>query len=163
MERLGEVVVGAVLHGGDRAVDAAMRGQQQHLHFRLAFLELGQELDAVHAGHVQVEKRDVEATLLSLCESVFAASGCRHRHSLASETPRQRLTQLVVVINNEQSDRCWHGRGHEWRKETAFSIISIEPCPASRNDLLGSRITAGLLPGMARQPESSLPSPASSP
>ena len=61
VERLGQVVVGAFLHGLDGRVDAAVRRQHQRFYLRLFGLEPCQELDAAHAGQVQIEQCDVEA------------------------------------------------------------------------------------------------------
>ena len=112
MERLGEVVVGAMLHRLDGGLDAAVGGEHDGFELRLTFLELLQELDAVHARHVQVEQGDVAAGRQHL-QCFFAGAGRRDVQALLLKALAKRLPQLLVVIDDQQADggvRGCHGR-----------------------------------------------------
>ena len=49
MKWLGEVIIGAALHGLDGCLNAAVRGQEQHLQLRLGLFKAAQQVDAAHA------------------------------------------------------------------------------------------------------------------
>ena len=91
VEGLGQVVVGAPLHGLDGRLDAAVGGQHERLQLRLALLELCQQLDAAHARQVQVEQGDVDTRLGRLGQRLLAAAGRGHSHALPLEAARQGL------------------------------------------------------------------------
>ncbi len=61
---LGEVVVGAFPHGLDRRVDAALPGDDDDFQRQVQLLDLAQKLDAGHAGHHQVDEKQVELAFL---------------------------------------------------------------------------------------------------
>ena len=63
LEGLGQVVEGAALEGLDREVAGAVGGHQQDGSAGQAADQLGQQLEAVHAGHAHVAEHDVHGRL----------------------------------------------------------------------------------------------------
>jgi hypothetical protein len=62
-------------------------------------------LDAVHAGHVQVEQSNVAAGLAGFDQSFLAVGGRHHSHAVSAKSVRQGISQLIVVIDDQQFDR----------------------------------------------------------
>ena len=75
VERLREVVLGALLHRGDRARDRAEGRHHDEHRARRRRARLLHERDAVEARHLQVRQDDVGAELLQLAERLEAVGG----------------------------------------------------------------------------------------
>ena len=60
VERLGDVVEGAELHGAHRRLHRLGRGQHDHLRHRAGGPHALEHFEAVEAGHQDVEQDDVE-------------------------------------------------------------------------------------------------------
>src|SRR5690606_8741535 len=54
VERLGQVVVGALLHRGDGDALGAVRGEQEDRQRRIARGDVAHQLEAIHARHRQI-------------------------------------------------------------------------------------------------------------
>ena len=124
VEGFGQVVVGALLHGGDRRLHAAVGGQEQRLQVGLPHLEPLQQLQAIHAWHVQVEHGHVKAGVGRDPQGLLAARGGVHGHPLALEAADQGATHLLVVVHDQEADRrAWgvvgHGFGGSFSKGAA--------------------------------------------
>ena len=72
---LGEVVEGAQLHRRDRAVDAAVAGQHHDLGARRELLDALEQLDAVHARHLDVDEGGLDAAFFDAAQRALAVAG----------------------------------------------------------------------------------------
>jgi len=72
---------------------------------------LVEDFDAAHARHVQVEKDHVATSVFGFGQRFFAIGGFDHRDALPREAARQRLSQLLVVVHDQQAKRRG-GNGH---------------------------------------------------
>jgi hypothetical protein len=59
IEGLGQVLEGALLVGGDGAVEVRVRGGDDHRHVRVLLADATQQFDAVDAGHANVADHHV--------------------------------------------------------------------------------------------------------
>ena len=62
-EWLGHIVIGAGLHRGDRVFDRSECGHQDYERVRMVLLDLFQQLETVHLGHLVVGEHQVEIAL----------------------------------------------------------------------------------------------------
>ena len=69
VDGLPQVVLGPHLHGPHRGLDRAVGGHEEHHRLGPDLLDLGQQLDAVHAGHAEVGEHDVGVGLLEQGEA----------------------------------------------------------------------------------------------
>ena len=60
LEGLEDVIEGAFFHGRDRFFHGAERGHDDHRQIRVEALQLVQELDAAHLGHLHVGEDEVQ-------------------------------------------------------------------------------------------------------
>ena len=105
VERLGEVVLGALLHGLDGARDRAERRHDHEDRARRGGLRLLHERDAVEAGHLQVGEDDVGVELLELAERLEAVGRRLGRVALVAEDLAQRGARVRLVVHDEDASR----------------------------------------------------------
>ena len=89
VKRLGEKVVGAGLHGGDGRVDVGEGRHEHDLTGRPHRLDLRQGLEAPHAGHHDVDQRDVGWRALDVLERLPAILGDADLHAPRLEDARR--------------------------------------------------------------------------
>ena len=75
IDRLGQVVVGAVADGLDGRLHGALRGEDDHAEVGELILEGAQQPEAVHARHHQVGQHDAGAERRDLLERLLAVRG----------------------------------------------------------------------------------------
>ena len=103
IERLGQEVLGAHLDASDDAlgvIDAADHDHGQVTELLVA-LDALQHLDAVHAGHHEIEQDDVGTILGEHGEGGLPVAGGRRRMPLAFEGGGQETTVQRVVIDHQ--------------------------------------------------------------
>ncbi len=93
VERLGQEVVCARPHGGNRGVDVGERRHQHDLHRKPALLDGRQELETADAGHHDVDQSDVGRRAPDVLESLLAVLGDSHPHAARLEHSRQRRAE----------------------------------------------------------------------
>src|SRR5581483_5876452 len=101
VEGLGQVVVGAVLHGGDRGLHGAVRGHDHHLRVGPLVPHLLEERQAVDAGHADVEQDQVEGPRRHLPERRGAVLDRGDLIARATEALLQDPAQAVLVVGDE--------------------------------------------------------------
>src|SRR4029079_8443699 len=93
VERLDEVVVGAVLEAEHLVLPARARGEDQD---RAALPGFAQLLDEIHAGELgqsKVDDRDVERSLAPEVKTFLAVAGRVDREPITLEARRERFAQ----------------------------------------------------------------------
>ena len=103
VDRLAQIVVGAVLDRFDRALDRALRGQQDEGDVRELILQRPQQIMSAHPRHDQVADDDRGAEVGDLAQRLLAVGGL-----VGLKTPG--LNQLGesapcgrVVLNDEDA------------------------------------------------------------
>ena len=94
LERLGDEVVGPLLHGGDGRLDGAVGGHQHHLDLRRHGLERAQQRLAAHPRHHQVGDHHRGALAPRHLERLGAGGGLRDAPALALEDLRPSDSRL---------------------------------------------------------------------
>ena len=121
---LGEVVEGAQLHRRDRAVDAAVAGEHHDLGARRELLDALEQLDAVHARHLDVDEGELHAAGLDAAQCAFAVAGLADAVALAAEAAAEQLAVELLVVD-DQDVAFVHG----WI--THPSPLPLRPPPAA--------------------------------
>ena len=78
LERLDEIVDGAVAHRGDGLIDRAVRRHQQHRRRRRALLQSAQQLAAVDGLHLHVADDEVDGRRAEDLQRLAAVAGSEH-------------------------------------------------------------------------------------
>jgi hypothetical protein len=103
VERLFEVVERAAPERLLRRVDRAVRGEQDDDDRGVEGEQLRQKLDAVHARHLQVGQREVEAPLARDLQRGLARRCGRHVVALARQDHLQNLALRLLVVNDQNA------------------------------------------------------------
>ena len=101
VDRLGQVVVGALLHGLDRRLDGALRGQQQRRDVGALRLKRPQQTQPVHARHDQVGDDDGGTEGGHLLERVLAVGGRIGEKSPALDQLLEADARGVIVLDDQ--------------------------------------------------------------
>ncbi|MNI64125.1 hypothetical protein D3C73_1195450 [compost metagenome] len=118
MERLDQVIVGALLQALDLVLPARTRGQDQHREL-LAFVAQGlDQLHARHLGQAKVDDADVERYFAAHVQAFFAVLRCIDGKTFALEPGCQGLTQRGFVFDQKDTHElslvCWVRPGGLW-------------------------------------------------
>ena len=100
LERLGDVVEGAPLHGGNRALDRRERRDHDHRQIVVYLLELVERGHAVHARHHDVDDGGVERERASELEPFGGVGGEAHGVPLARQQRFEDLTHDLLVVDD---------------------------------------------------------------
>src|SRR5690606_2455518 len=110
-EGLGQVVVGARLHGLDRELGAAVGGHDDDQAVALLRAVALEELEARQPRHADVAQDDVGPELLRASEAFLPVAGGVDLVSLAREDEGHRLAKPGLVVDDENGhDRNSGGR-----------------------------------------------------
>ncbi len=110
VRRLGQEIVGATLKRPDNLVHRSVGRQDDHVGRITVGAKLGQDLEAVHDGHRQIQQDQVEGVLRRRGQGL-ASIGC-HRNLAAPEfeTILEGPAQRLVVINDQHlANEVGHG------------------------------------------------------
>jgi hypothetical protein len=108
LERLGEEVDGAVLHGAHRFLHRPERGEDDHVHVRGDGLGLFQELETGEAGHLEVGEKQVDAALAQPVERGLPVGSQHHSVAFAGQRPLETLAHRGIVVRHQQHGLVSH-------------------------------------------------------
>ena len=110
LERLGDVVERAALHGRNRRFDRGERGDHDDRQFLVDLLELLERRDAVHAREHHVDDGGVEGKRPGQLETLFG--GARQAHAIPF--PRQQRVEDfahdLFIVDDEDRALLWRIR-----------------------------------------------------
>jgi len=110
-------------------------GQHECFQVRLHLLEPDQQVDAAQVRKVEIEQGDVEAAALGTLERFLGRAGSGDACSLALELARHHLTQLFVVVYNQQLQRRAGRSGHtSYSAYERLGAASLALCAAGRTN-----------------------------
>ena len=124
-ERLLDVVVGAVVEGGDLLRLAVARRQHDHRH-RAEGAQPGQRLPAVHVRQAEIEQHGVWRARGGEAQEVGGIVRLRHRVAGRLQCGPQEAVDLRLVVD-EQDQRLVHDRVHDQGGATGRSSVSTVP------------------------------------
>ena len=101
--RLGQVIVGAVLHRFDGGFDRSLSCQHDHFGRIRAFMNAAQQFHAVHARHVDVAKQHVNVALFKLAQRRLAIGRCLHPIAEPLQLLLQNEAKIRFVFGNQKS------------------------------------------------------------
>ena len=127
-ERLGEVIVGALVEADNPIFDRVLRRQDEYRRLNAAFAQRGEDIDTIAARQHQIEQQKVEGGLI--CEEEAFFSGRRNRDFivLRLESRAQRIRDLCFILDNQNA----HG---VLRIESCSRADIIKPVPCWRRIL----------------------------
>src|SRR5213079_1385559 len=133
LERLGDVVARALLDRLDRALDAGVAGDHDHVEVWPAVADLTRQSDAVGAGDLQVHDRERELVLLQQAQRFGRVRRARHRVLLRGVELLELATDEGIVVHDENARfHCLTSvHGHSGRKITR--LFSSGPSLRSRS------------------------------
>ena len=108
VDRLGQVVGGARAHGRDRGLDRAERGHHDHRQVGVALAQACQQLDAVHAGHLQVGEHQVGRELLQLAQRLEPVGGGLDLVALVAQELGERGARVDLVVDDQDASLVFH-------------------------------------------------------
>ena len=111
LERLGDVVEGAALHRGDRALDRRERRDHQHRQLVVYLLQLVERGHAVHARHHDVDDGGVEGDRAGELQPFGGVGGEAHRVALARQQRFEDLTHDLLVVDDQNRTVLVHTSG----------------------------------------------------
>jgi hypothetical protein len=106
VERLGQVVVGAALHGLHGGAHAAVGGHDDHRGVGRGLAQLGQRLEAVDPGHADVEERQVERLGRGAGQRGGAVLDHGHRVPGLAQEPLEQPADGGLVVGHQDPGRA---------------------------------------------------------
>ena len=108
LEGLGDVVEGAALHRGDRALDRRECRDHQHRHLVVDLLQLVERRDPVHAGEHHVHDGRVERHRAGELQPFLGGAREAHAIPLARQQRLEDLAHDLLVVDDEDGSvmRC---------------------------------------------------------
>ena len=104
VQRLGQIIIGTLLHRLDRAFDRAVSGHQDEhgiAAFSPGFLE---QLQAAHLGHLHVHDQEVIEPFADELERARSVVGRVHQVTLALERLLNARTKSALVVHDQDLD-----------------------------------------------------------
>src|SRR5439155_732647 len=101
VEGLEDVVEGAELHRVDRRLHRSEGGQQDHRYVGVQLAQLGEQLEAGHARHLEVGEDEVDLLGLEAAECLFTALGGHRIDPHALEQDLQEAPHLPLVVDHQ--------------------------------------------------------------
>jgi len=101
VEGLHQVVEGAELHGRDRGVHRGVGGHHDHGRLRLELARLLQDLEPVHAGHLEVHQHDVPALALHLLDGAAPVGSGGDLEAVLLQPPAQGFPDDLLVVDHQ--------------------------------------------------------------
>jgi hypothetical protein len=105
---LGDIIVGAILEGRDGGFHAGVAGHDDHEHFGVDLVHAALQLDAIRAGHLDIDERQVKALRGHLGERVLGTFGHGDIVAFLAKPLIERVADNQFVIDNEQIPFCGH-------------------------------------------------------
>ena len=108
LERLGEEVIGAVLHRRDRRLHRPVRGHQDHFRVGRDGAHGAQQLLPAHGRHHQIGEHHVDGLRAQPLHRLLAAAGEEDAIALAREDPVERIEVCLFVVDDEDGAAVLH-------------------------------------------------------
>ena len=135
VERLGQVLEGAELHGGDRRTYGGDRGHEDDVELLIERLHPFQDFDAIHPGQADVEEDQIHVGGAHDVEGLETIGDIKDL-VLVLQDHAERLAEAEVVVH-DQNDGAQAPCVLEWR-ETHPSSASLS---GAATELLRSSVT----------------------
>ncbi len=151
VDRLAEVVLRAQLHGLDGGLHRAVGRHHDDHRLRADLLDLGQQLDAVHARHAQVGQHDVGLDLLEQLQPGARVVRARDLVAVLVEQRLERRGGVHLVVDDHEPPldthvsspaagfRPLHGQAHREGGAPARLARGGDLAAVLEHDLLGDR------------------------
>ena len=105
LERLGDKVIGPLLHGRDGRFDRGVTGDDDNQYPLIHLTDVLENLHAVHTGHLQVEQHDGGMDLLDDFQCHIAAVGGVDNEADALENSLRAFPNVPLIVHHQNTDR----------------------------------------------------------
>ena len=102
IERLVDVVVGAVLERGDRGLDRGVAGHDDDQHVGIDLVQAPLQFDAVGAAHLDVDQGDIEGLLGHARQRFVGALGGGDLVAFFGKPLGQRIAHAQFIVDDQQ-------------------------------------------------------------
>jgi hypothetical protein len=122
IEGFRQVIACAELDRLDCIRNLRVRGQHDHRHPDLQLLQAPQQADAIHPLHPIVEDHRGRRALQNVTQGDVAVAGGARAKIVAAQQAGQRLTHLLVIVDN-QNVRFLSCKNFHRRSESRATIL----------------------------------------
>ncbi len=136
-EGLFQEVIGAGAHGLDRQGHVAMTGDQHHRQFGVALVQLGEQLQAIDAGHADVAHHHAGPVAHGSHFQVAGIGQRRHLEAGQVQGLAQGQAQVGVIVDQQ---------------DLAGGVEGGQGAHGKEPKVRGSTVNRGLLPGVPTRP-----------
>src|SRR5262252_3217492 len=123
VDRLGQELADAAVHALEPRVEVVTGGEEDDRDAGAAVAQRGADLEAVHAGHHDVEQDQVDTPLADHAQAFLARVGLLRAVSLALQQAGGNVARTGVVVDHE--DAGW--LGGERHSDTSCSSSASSP------------------------------------
>ncbi len=103
IERLVDVIVRSETHGLDSGFENAKSGDHDHDDLAVCLFDALQNLQAVHAGQLDIEQHQLRGVVLHLLEGLLTTGSGDHVVTLLEQGLLKRPANQMFVIDNQNS------------------------------------------------------------
>ena len=104
VHRLGEEIVGAVVHGLDGAFDGAMPREDDHRHRGVLGGDVAQELFPREVRHLEVSDHEVDVALADRLPGLLAVRGGDHVVAVENERLAKPLADVLFIVSHKDGE-----------------------------------------------------------
>ncbi len=102
IERLGDVVIGAVLQRGHGGLDRGIAGHDDDEHFGIDLVHAALQFNAIRAAHFDIDQRQVPLAFSQAGERLLRVFGAADLITLFAKPFAQRVAHAEFVVDNEE-------------------------------------------------------------
>ena len=113
IDRLGDVVEGALLQGPHRGVHRGEGGDHDHGDLRVDAVDVLLQFHAVHAGHLDVEQRHVVPFVLQRLQRLGGVLRRRDLVAVLAEPVIERVADRELVVDDQDACGLRRGMAHD--------------------------------------------------
>src|SRR5215468_1005062 len=129
VERLREVIIGSFAQSFDRRLSRNVTGNGHHYRFRAMDPQVIHDLESIRARHDEIGDHEIERLLLYLLHPLHTIHCCRHLVSCTLQQDLQVLSQLRLILNEENGRVVFHYFALHHASTLASSPETCFPCP----------------------------------
>ena len=130
VQRLGHVVIGAVLQRRDRGLDRGIAGHDDHDELRIDFVHAALQFDPVGAAHLDIHQGRIPALFRQPGKRIARVFYRSYLVAFFAEPFAQRVAHAQFVVHDQQFSLCAHFNH--------LTFIAVCPPPPAASEASGA-------------------------